>query len=53
MFSCCLMAKVASLLTFIASGLASWRSDIPDLTSSSTERRTEGGAHDNTGYSEE
>ena len=45
------MAKVASLLTFIASGLASWRSDIPDLTPSSPERRTE--AHDNTGYSEQ
>ena len=56
MFTCCLMAKVASLLTFIASGLASRRSDIPDLTTStSAERRTEdrGPAHDNSGYSAE
>ena len=56
MFSCCLMAKVASLLTFIASGLASRRSDIPDLTTStSAERGTEvrAAAHDNSGYSAE
>ena len=50
MFSCCLMAKVASLLTFIASGLASRRSDIPDLTTAKEVVRTEGEAHDNSGY---